>query len=316
MDQDGDGYGRGDNCQDNDCDDNDPAVHPGAIEVCDDGQDNDCDGKTDQKSGFCQTPPETMVFVGPGWFWRGSCSDQEEKNQCMVDSPGYSAAGEYNEDEFPLRQIMLKGFFIDRYEVTVAEFKACIKAGVCKIDHFDPSCNLAEPMRDLYPVNCVSWVGADEYCQYRGKRLPTEAEWEKAARGPNGQKYAWGNNDPTCEQANFDNDYWDSEVSCVGDTTPVDRYPESCSLYGACDMAGNVAEWVNDWYEMKYYQYSPSENPEGPQFNLGSPFKITYRSVRGGSWGSDNRRIRTASRAFLAPEEYLPSLGFRCAKDE
>jgi len=259
--------------------------------------------KTENSTPFCEgkemaapssgVADEAMIKIPAGAFLRG-CKPSERL--CR-------------EDNQPARTIYLDRYAIDRTEVTVADFRDCVDAGPCaqpraKADN----CNWGRTGRDQHPINCVTWQQAREFCCWKGKRLPTEAEWEKAARGPDGTPYPWGTNrlPASLGEILVDN----RETIAVGERE-ADR-----SAYGVHDMGYNVSEWVWDIYGLTYYERSPDRNPKGPTPHRSPPWHI----VRGGSWllpmVTFYRQPLFAEpdeygeKLFIAPE----ALGFRCAK--
>lgn len=223
-----------------------------------------------------------MVFVPAGNFEMGS-------------EPETAGA---DEDEMPLHKIYLDAFWIDRTEVTNSHYQQCISAGICT-----PPAQTKFYMNPAYydhPIIGVSWDQANVYCGWAGRRLPTEAEWEKAARGTDGRIYPWGNDAPSGDLANFDHK--------INETTAVGNYPQGASPYGVLDLAGNAWEWTADGYSPDYYSNSPSSNPL-------SDSPVNRRVLRGGNWDSNAEGVRSANRFWAYPGRNDTD-GFRCAKSE
>ena len=213
-------------------------------------------------------------------------------------------------DQQPLHAVTLGAYYIDKYEVTNARYKACVDAGQClspwNSGSFSRPSYYGNTAFNDYPVINVNWHHAAAFCTWAGKRLPTEAEWEKAARGSSGtRKYPWGNTELDCTKANtrVQNNF------CVGDTSQVGAYPAGASPYGVMDMAGNVLEWVKDWYGEDYYSVSPANNPQGPATGW-------YRVLRGGSWNGSDYDVRAGFRLNIDPDYWYFDFGFRCVRSQ
>jgi formylglycine-generating enzyme required for sulfatase activity len=259
-----------------------------------------------------------MVLIAEGPFPRGS------------------AAGDGDADERPQRSIHLSAFYIDRFEVTNVRYQAFLKATSHRTPEHccDFSYNVwkgAEFPATLadHPVVNVDWFDSEAYCRWAGKRLPTEAEWEKAARGAEARLYPWGaawdrlrvngasywagKDFATAEDAKA---WWGGDGAEVIEkkgfqgmlTLPVKALEQGATPTGLAHMAGNVWEWVADWYDQAYYATSPDRNPQGPESG-------EYKVTRGGSWLNHHHLLRTAARDGARPSMRNHGTGFRCAKD-
>jgi formylglycine-generating enzyme required for sulfatase activity len=230
-------------------------------------------------------------------LWGGATQTRSADGMVMV----YVPAGQFTmgsndgaDDEKPVHTVTLDAFWIDRTEVTNAQYQKCVAAGACSASSYADDSRYNGSQQ---PVVGVSWNDADAYCRWAGARLPTEAEWEKAARGTNGRIYPWGNERPDCNKAQYG--------GCAGQTVPVGSKAARASPYGALDMAGNAWEWVNDWYDSGYYAISPTSNPQGPDSG-------DYRVLRGGSWNFGESDVRAANRYDVVPTYRGDGVGFRC----
>lgn len=259
-----------------------------------------------------------MVFVPGGEFVMGS--DEEDIDSVVQLCNEYRTPCERDwfADEMPAHKVTLGDFWIDRTEVTNAQYERCVEEGGCTVPVMEGSHSgdvyYGNTAFEAYPVTHVLWNQAQAYCAWVGAQLPTEAEWEYAARGPEGSVFPWGNEfdgnyvnycDASCEGSSADGAFDDGYITVA----PVGRYPQGASWCGALDMAGNVREYVVDWYDVEYYSRSPVENPQGAEWGRG-------RVVRGGWWGSGRSFVRSAYRHRDDVREVVIPTGIRCVVQE
>ncbi len=241
----------------------------------------------------------TQIFIPDGVFVMGS-------NE-----------GEWSPDEEPERVVYLNAYFIDKTEVTNHMYMMCVEEGSCTPPQ-DYTSKTHSPyygniQYDDYPVVNINWAQANTYCKWAGRRLPTEAEWEKAARGEDGNIFPWGDYF-SCKNGNFDDETQFDDYTVEGgegcdgfiEIAPAGSFLSGASPYKVLDMSGNVWEWVADKYDSNYYYEQPSENPLGPE-------KGSNRVMRGGSWDNNAPNIRAANRLSNDPNSYFNNAGFRCA---
>lgn len=248
--------------------------------------------------GAAPAPQSSMVRIEAGTFWMGSDTD--------------------GADARPRHEVRLDAFEIDRTEVTVEAYQACVKANKCKPSGRGARCN-GDTEQD-HPVNCVAFTDAAAYCAFDGKRLPTEAEWERAARGVDGRSFPWGEAWPPPAGAGNFSDEIAAEASTnwahVGKyvdgfpfSAPVGTFTQHASPDGVYDVVGNVAEWVSDIYDPKAYLQKGRDNPKGAR-------RGSARVVRGGGFGHARpEHLRVHARAFYVPGTRSQHIGFRCARD-
>ena len=249
-------------------------------------------GEADCSEGICS------ISAGP--FWRGQSSE-----------------GEADADACPLHVVELDAFRIDQQETSMGDYNDCVDAGVCS--QRDGECNSiysnwkGDP--DLLPVVCVTHSQAQTYCEWRGGRLPTEAEWEKAARGEEGATFPWGQRAPLCEDGNFRFVSWYCQQSVV----EVGSYPETTTAFGLLDTLGNAWEWTADYYDATWYQVAPRTNPMSPETCAIDPLQskgdCTHRVIRGGGFNASEQNTRASARSLSEPDRADVNLGFRCAYD-
>jgi len=244
----------------------------------------------------------TEIFIPAGTFQMGGLDSTAADN------------------EKPVHKVTMHAFWMDKFEVTNAMYALCLKAGACNPPQYLKSetrtSYFNNPDFNDYPVVEVTWADAETYCKWAGRRLPSEAEWERAARGDTINTYPWGEQRPDATYTNF------SYQS--GDTVRVGSYPAGASPFGIMDMAGNVAEWTNDYYDGNYYANGPATNPTGPQARS----NYFARVVRGGTFADSARSIRVSLRAQVVGSnlqadpgsaayagDFSPRIGFRCGSD-
>jgi eukaryotic-like serine/threonine-protein kinase len=274
-----------------------PTNPPAALNPTAPAGGNAGDERVSQADGMPQ------VYIPEGSFRRGGLDPDAQKT------------------EKPDHTVTIKGFWMDKLEVTNGMYMLCVQSGAC-----EPPQNFKSQARASYfnnpefndfPVVYVTWLQADTYCKWVGRRLPTEAEWERAARGDDFRTYPWGDDRPDSSRGNFN--YF------VGDTTRVGSFPAGASPFGILDMAGNVTEWMADYYDGDYYSKGVTVNPPGP----GARSNYFVRVIRGGSFQDVFKDVRLAKRSSLRGSnpsasdiysaDYLgevsPKVGFRCASD-
>lgn len=230
-----------------------------------------------------------MMFIPGGEFLRGRTYEWKD-----YDLVYYPTA---HQDDTPVRRIHVDPFYLDVAEITNTKYAAFLKATKHRTPYHWAGGRVPEG-KEKFPVVNVSWEDASAYCLWEGKRLPTEAEWERAARGiAEGHMFPWGDRNPTAKDAHYG--------SATG---PVEVCTKHRNYFGLCDMIGNVWEWCVDRYGRTYYKDSPATNPKGPEAGL-------YRVLRGGSWFDPPPLFLTVSyRSWARQAERSPTVGFRCAK--
>ena len=217
-----------------------------------------------------------------------------------------SPKGTGKKNEYPNHKVYLDAFYLDRFEVTFADFEAYLAAHLKKYPTITGWVD-RKARADLInkPIFGLQWKRCRNYCEWREKRMPTEAEWERAARGIENRIYPWGNEPPDKSRANFGNCCFVQKGKVHNE---VGHYEKGNTAEGISDLGGNVAEWVSDWYDKKYYKRSPYKNPKGPK-------KGKYHVIRGGAWNSLPMYLRSSSRYGDSDGKDYYGIGCRCAKD-
>lgn len=266
-----------------------------------------------------QFPPKLsvtidMILIPAGEFEMGQNPDTglEECQKLFEPWPnreGKKCKRNGFEDEEPVHLVYLDDYYIDKFEVTTADYQLCVEVGACDPPKSSSTYSHEDYYRNPkfadYPVVYISWFDAKSFCEWRGSRLPTEAEWEKSARGTDGRIYPWGNSFDGSIGNFCDRDY--EFIDGFKDNSPVGYYPEGTSPYGVMDLAGNAWEWVADWYGFNYFSSSPGENPQGPPDG-------SQRVLKGGTRRCEGfYDVRAADRIGWFPEFKYDYIGFRCA---
>lgn len=290
----------------------DPASTTAPVPACGNGTveaDEQCDG-TDLAGASC------MLLLG----YEGELQCTET---CTLDALGCAPPGmilipggefergsdAYADDERPAQQVNVDAFYIDATEVTVASYELCVQTGTCEPAGMGGDCNSGVAGRDNHPINCVGWLDAYTFCGWVGgtldKRLPTEAEWEKAARSDDARLYPWGDEPPpSCTHVSMNEGMGGG---CgLGSSLPVGSKPMGDSPYGVQDMAGGVWDWVADWYGV--YDFAEDDNPTGPPMGM-------FRIIRGGGWNTTDLDWFRASARNPSDAVGNANIGFRCAQD-
>ena len=314
---------------------------PDAI-IIDNGQETPDEDTENTPESFCYSggailyEGATQFKVCPGdseKFQKQLCKDGKwvDEGDCISGSVTITAGsfkmgcnkdmeGNCPEDTVPVHEVALSSYVMDKFEVPVELFELCIAENVCTNDNADEphyrtssdsyQCSIGNPERKNHPANCVTWHGAKAYCEWLGKRLPTEAEWENAAKSGKVQIYPWGNT----PVASCDNTVMKGSANGCGSntTSPIGSKPDGVSEQGIFDLSGNVAEYTSDWYEKKFYSTEEASNADtqGPD----EPEKDKFKVIRGGSYIYGENHARSSYRGSAKLADPAIDFGFRCVK--